>query len=77
LLLAVPVLPAVPVLLALPARLAVPVLEGAFEPQPTLIRLIRATSAGVTNGRSFLLMFAPICVWGCGDSGSLRTLASH
>jgi hypothetical protein len=32
--------------------------DGAFEPQPALIGLIRATSARATNGRSFLLMFA-------------------
>ncbi len=56
-LLAVPVLPAVPELLA------VPVSEGAFEPQPALIKLIRATSARATNRRTFLLMSAPY-VWG-------------
>src|SRR5215216_7287898 len=46
-----------------PELLAVPVSEGAFEPQPALIRLIRATSARTTNGRGLLVMFAPY-VWG-------------
>jgi hypothetical protein len=50
---------AVPVLLAVPELLAVPVSEGAFEPQPALIR---ATSARATNGRSFLLVSPPY-VW--------------
>jgi hypothetical protein len=39
-----------------PALLAVPVSEDAFEPQPALIRPIRATSARAANGRSVLLM---------------------
>jgi hypothetical protein len=53
---------AVPVLLAVPELLAVPVSEGAFEPQPALITLIRATIARTASGRSLLLMFAPWCV---------------
>jgi hypothetical protein len=46
---------AVPVLLAVPEMLAVPVSEGAFEPQPALITLIRATIARTASGRSLLL----------------------
>jgi hypothetical protein len=59
--LVVPVL-VVPVLLALlavPELLAVPVLEDALEPQPAVIRPIRPARPRATNGRSFLVMFAP------------------
>jgi hypothetical protein len=55
-------LPAVPVLLMVPVLLAVPVSEGAFEPQPVLITLIRATIAKAASGRSVRLMVAPWCV---------------
>jgi hypothetical protein len=56
--LAVPESLAGPVL-AVPELLAVPVSEGAFEPQPALIRPITAARARATNGRGLLLMFAP------------------
>jgi hypothetical protein len=52
------VLPPAPVLLTVPELLAVPVSEGAFEPQPALITLIRATSARAANGRGFLVITA-------------------
>jgi hypothetical protein len=55
----VPELLAVLVLLAAPVLAAVPLSEDAFEPQPTLITLTRPASARATNGRGFLLMFAP------------------
>jgi hypothetical protein len=42
-----------------PELLAVPVLEGALEPQPALITLIRATIVRTASGRSVLLMVAP------------------
>jgi hypothetical protein len=62
-LLAVPVpvlvVPVLLVLLAVPVLPAVPLSEDAFEPQPALIRPIRPASPRATNGRSFLLMFAP------------------
>src|SRR4029453_13297232 len=45
-----------------PPLLAVPVSEDASEPQPALIRPIRATSARAANGRSVLFMVAPWCV---------------
>jgi len=61
LLLAVPVLLAVPMLLAVPVLLAAPVSEAAFEPQPALITLIRATMAKAASGRSVLLMVSPLC----------------
>jgi hypothetical protein len=48
-----------PVLLAVPELLAVPVLEDALEPQPAVIRPIRPARPRATNGRSFLVMFAP------------------
>ena len=65
LLFSVPVWPAVTELLALPELLTVPellavsVLEGALEPQPALITLIRATIVRTASGRSVLLMVAP------------------
>src|SRR5512132_2191751 len=40
--------------------LAVPGSEGAFEPQPALIRLIRATMARAAGGRSSLLIAASL-----------------
>jgi hypothetical protein len=46
----------VPGLLALRA---VPLSDDAFEPQPAPIRPIRPASPRATNGRNFLLMFAP------------------
>jgi len=42
-----------------PELLAVSVLEGALEPQPALITLIRATIVRTASGRSVLLMVAP------------------
>jgi hypothetical protein len=46
-------------LLAVPVLLAVPLSEDAFEPQPALIRPIRPARPRATNGRRFLVMFAP------------------
>jgi hypothetical protein len=53
-LLGLPELAPLPVLLALPA---VPV--AVFEPQPAPIKAIKLTRTRVTNGRRFLIMFAP------------------
>jgi hypothetical protein len=64
-LLAAPVLLTTPVLLTVPELLAVPVSEDAFEPQPTLITPIRATTAKAASGRSVLLMVLP-GVWKLG-----------
>ena len=62
-LLALPELPTVPELTVpvpvVPELLAVSVLEGAPEPQPALITLIRATIVRTASGRSVLLMVAP------------------
>ena len=62
-LLAVPlpglVVPVLLALLAVPVLPAVPVLEDALEPQPAVIRPIRPARPRATNGRSFLVMFAP------------------
>jgi hypothetical protein len=49
-----------------PELLAVPVSEGAFEPQPALLTLIRATIARAASGRSVLFMVAPWVVWKLG-----------
>jgi hypothetical protein len=65
-LLAVPERLALPELLAgVPELLAAPVSEGAFEPQPALITLTRATITRTASGRSVLFMVAP-CVWKLG-----------
>jgi hypothetical protein len=58
-LLAVPVVPVLLALLAVPELLAVPILEDALEPQAAVIRPIRPARPRATNGRSFLVMFAP------------------
>jgi hypothetical protein len=46
-------------LLAVAVLLAAAVSEGAFEPQPALLKLIRATIAKAASRRGVLLMVAP------------------
>jgi len=66
-LLTVPVLLAVPELLAVPLLLAVRVSEGAFEPQPALMRLIRATSARAARAAVFYSCL--LRMWGLRSQG--------
>jgi hypothetical protein len=66
---------AAPVLLAVRVLLAVPVSEGAFEPQPALITLIRATIARRPAAAAFYSWLL-LGVWKLVDTGHCCILGS-